>query len=129
MRRLSACTPAARAATLATLCALLLPGCLIGSDQRSRHTGHYVSEETLAELRPGASEDFVLQLLGEPSDRLERDDVDLWRWDYALETKSSGSVLFLVSSSSRSEAKGTVWVRLRDGIVERAWRDAPPASA
>lgn len=119
--------PSTACGVLALLLVALLPGCLIGSSSKTEHTGRYVSEETMREIEPGASKEFVLALCGEPSERIRgAGGAEFWKWSYSQTTDSSGSVLFLISSSSQKKAEGTVWVKFEDDAVVRVWRDSPP---
>ncbi|MCP3917947.1 MAG: outer membrane protein assembly factor BamE [bacterium] len=107
---------------------LLLPGCLIGSSTDTDYSGRYISEDTIQEVQPGASKDFVLELCGEPTSRIDSGGgAELWKWEYSQETASSGSVFLLLGSSKTSKSEGAVWVKFEDERVVRAWRDALPA--
>lgn len=115
-------------ASLALVLAVLLPGCLIGSSSKTDHSGRYLSEQTMREVQPGASKDFVLSVCGEPSERIDAGDgAELWKWAYRQTTDSSGSVLFLIASSKKTSAEGAVWVKFEGDAVVRVWRDSPPS--
>jgi outer membrane protein assembly factor BamE (lipoprotein component of BamABCDE complex) len=106
--------------------AVLLPGCLVGSSSQTDYSGRYLSEETIAEIHPGASKDFVLQLCGEPTARITADDgAELWKWEYRQQTTSSGGVFLLVGTSKSSKSEGAVWVKFDGDQVVRVWRDSP----
>jgi len=117
---------ARRCARLALL--LLAPltagSCLIGSDTQTHHEGRRISQETLDRVQLGNSEAYVLALLGEPTSRTPVESGrQVWKWAYRTVKRSEGSVLLLVSSDSRSEDSGAVFVEFQDGAVARTWRD------
>ncbi len=113
------------ASTLALSFGILLPSCLIGSSSKTEYSGRYISAETMREVRPGASMDYVLAVYGEPTSRIESDDgTELWKWQYSQETHSSGSVFLIVASSKSTESEGAVWVKFENDEVVRVWRDA-----
>jgi len=101
-----------------------LPGCLIGANSETTYSGRPVSEQTLEQVEPGDSEAAVLALLGEPSSRsIKASGAHVLKWEYSRETESKGSILFLLGANNKSSSTGAVYVLLRDGKVEKAWRD------
>ncbi len=109
---------------LAVVGLLFLSGCLAGSRSSIVSEGRYVSGETLSRVRPGESEDFVLGLLGAPSDRVaSAKGTEIWTWRYESKTTRRGSVLLLASSSKSTSRKSATFVEFEDGIVIRTWRD------
>lgn len=102
--------------------ALLLPGCLISSSEHSHYEGKHVSQSTLEQIRPGASQEDVVGLIGEPTEKATRKDgAQVWTWSYREVTEKSGAVFLLFSSESKKESTGSVAVVFRDGKVERTY--------
>ena len=114
-----------RLATALALSALLfLPACHVSGNSDISYTGSRVTAETLALVGPGETEAFVLEILGEPTVRLQRADGSLiWRWDYSMATKSRGGVFLLISSSTKTTVEHRTYVTLVDGVVTKAWQD------
>jgi len=109
---------------VAALLALVAPACLVMSSEKTEVEGTRVSEETLAQIGPGASEDLVTALLGEPTTREDLSDgTSLLKWHYKKTTRKGGAVLILFASSKKTEESGTIYVILEDGKVKRVWRD------
>lgn len=116
-------TPRLAAATLALL---LLPACLVTGGRKNESSGTYVSQETLAEIAQGESEAFVVELLGEPSRRIEKANspVVLLAWDWERRVKRAGTILFVFATGNEDTQRATTWVRLDEGQVTKVWQDA-----
>ena len=109
------------AALLLTLC----PACLVVGRNVDQRTGTSISATTLEQISEGDPEAFVLELLGDPSRRIERPDgAVLLAWDWQRKVESGGSLLFLAASGNKRITAGTTWVRLSNGRVTRTWQDA-----
>ena len=103
---------------------LLLPSCLVSGSSEVSYTGSRVTIETLALVEPGESEAFTLEVLGEPTARIERKDGSwVWRWDYAMVTDKKGGVFLLISSTNKTSVEHSTYVVLEDGVVMKAWQD------
>jgi outer membrane protein assembly factor BamE (lipoprotein component of BamABCDE complex) len=103
-----------------------LGGCVIvNADSHTRYEGRYVSDETLAQIQPGATQEYVTALLGEPSSRNELSDgSSVWKWAYSKRVTSQSHVLLLFSGDSSKENAGAVYVDFgTDHLVRRHWRD------
>ncbi|MCK4873782.1 MAG: hypothetical protein KAS72_13755 [Phycisphaerales bacterium] len=106
-----------------------LTGCVSGSSD-VKVTGRHVGATTVEQIEPGVTtESWVLATLGEPSSRSPVETIDgpgeIWRYDWDVRDHSSGWVFPFVTGSSKMDYAGAAYVELRDGIVIRAWRDAP----
>lgn len=102
----------------------LLPGCLVTRRSRTDYSGRYVSTGRFDAINTGDSADRVIETLGEPSDRNTRDDgSEVWSWHYTRTKSSSGTVLLLFSGRSTDRSEGAAYVQLRDGVVEKSWRE------
>jgi len=109
---------------LALAAPCVLTGCLIGSKQRTHVTGRYVGPDTLAQIQPGKSAEYVTALLGDPSEKVSIDGgVEIWKWSYTERRDSSGSLIFVFSADSQTETQRTTYVELEDDVVVKAWRD------
>jgi outer membrane protein assembly factor BamE (lipoprotein component of BamABCDE complex) len=107
-------------------CASTLAGCVIvNADSHTRYEGRYVSDETLARIQPGASQEYVIALIGEPSLRTDLSDgSSIWKWAYSKKVTSQNHVLLLFSGDSSKESQGAVYVDFGpDHLVRRNWRD------
>lgn len=102
----------------------LFSSCVINTNTRVESSGRQVSQETLAQITPGRTSEFVLALLGEPSTRSKIDaNSDIWKWEYSEKRVKEGGLLFVFSNSETTVQKGAVYVELKDGLVARTWRD------
>ena len=109
------------AALLLTLC----PACLVVGRDVDERTGTSISATTLEQVDEGDPESFVLELLGEPSRRVEKEDGSvLLAWDWERRIERGGGLLFVVASGKKRVTAGTTWVRLSNGCVTRTWQDA-----
>jgi outer membrane protein assembly factor BamE (lipoprotein component of BamABCDE complex) len=112
--------------TLPLLLAPTLAGCVIvNADSHTRYEGRYVGDETLAQIRPGATQEYVTALIGEPTSRTDlTDGTAVWKWAYSKRVTSKNHVLLLFSGDSSQESQGAVYVEFGpDGLVRRTWRD------
>lgn len=104
--------------------AAVCPGCLIGSHSHTNVSGRYVGPETLAQIQPGKSEAYVLALLGDPSDKTNIENgTSIWKWRYTETRNSSGAVIFIFASDTKTETERTTYVEFKDGAVVKAWHD------
>ncbi len=106
--------------------ALLLGGCvIINSDSHTTFQGRYVSDETLAQVRTGNTQEYVTALIGDPSSRTDLSDGSaVWKWSYTKRVSSKNSVLLLFSGDSSHENQGSVFVEFGpDELVRHTWRD------
>ncbi len=109
---------------LAILIATTLTGCLVMSSEKTEVEGTPVSEETFAQIQKGSPEDLALSLLGEPTSREDLSDgTTLVKWSFRRTTKKGKAILVIFAGSTKTEETGTIYVILRDGKVDRVWRD------
>ncbi len=114
----------------AALAAALLSGCVAGSSS-SKLSGRHVGQGTIAQIEPGVTNKaWILATLGEPSKKTKlagsSGASEIWRYDWAVRSKSSGWVFPIVVGSSSAEASGAAFVEFDGDIVTRAWRDVSP---
>jgi outer membrane protein assembly factor BamE (lipoprotein component of BamABCDE complex) len=105
------------------LTALGLSGCIINTGSHSEYSGKYVSQQTLDQITPGQSKEFVVAVLGEPSTKTSMTDGELWKWRYHHTKKSSGSFIFVFSGDSTTETEMATYVMFKGDVVSQAWRD------
>lgn len=110
---------------LAAALLLFLPSCLFGSEKNSKHTGNYVSQETLNKIEAGAEREYVLGLIGEPTTKVNlADGGQIWKWQYKIVSTSKGWVVFILSKESTETSSGTAYVEFDpDGKVTKTWRE------
>jgi len=113
-------------AALPLLLVSFLGGCVIvNADSHTQYEGRYVGDETLAQIRPGATQEYVSALIGEPSTRTDlADGTTIWKWAYSKRVSSQNHVFLLFSGDSSNVTQGAVYVEFGpDRLVRRAWRD------
>jgi outer membrane protein assembly factor BamE (lipoprotein component of BamABCDE complex) len=115
--------PLAAAIALASL--PLLSGCLISSHSNTEFSGRYIGAETMAQLEPGKTkEDFVVATIGTPTTKTTLEDgSEVWKYEYRKRTSGNGTVFLLLNTSNSTDKEGAVYVILKDGVVQKAWRD------
>jgi outer membrane protein assembly factor BamE (lipoprotein component of BamABCDE complex) len=113
--------------TLILGCLLLCPllgSCIIDSTSRSEHSGRHIGRETLEQLQPGRTQEFVLALLGDPATRSGAGDkLEVWTWVYSTREQRSGSLIFVLDSDTSSEVRSTTYALFEDGKLVKAWQD------
>jgi hypothetical protein len=106
------------------LALLMLPACLVTSGSKKESTGTHVSAETLGQITEGESESFVVELLGEPSRRIQKaDGAVLLAWDWERTVSRKGAVLLVFAGGNEDTQRATTWVRLDGDQVTRVWQD------
>lgn len=105
------------------LCACL-SACVIDTSSRSEHTGREIGPETLEQLQPGRTQEFVLALLGDPTTRSSAGDkTEVWKWEYTRREHRSGSLIFVIDSDNTSEIRRTTYALFEDGKLVKSWQD------
>jgi outer membrane protein assembly factor BamE (lipoprotein component of BamABCDE complex) len=105
------------------LCACLA-GCIIDTTSRSERSGRQIGRETLEQVQPGRTQEFVLALLGDPTSRSSAGDkTEVWKWEYRCREHRSGSLIFVIDSDKTTEVRSTTYVLFEDAKVSRAWQD------
>ena len=98
---------------------------VVQSDSRTHYSGRHVSEATLAQVQPGATQEYVLALLGEPSVRTSLGDGSaIWKWMHTRKETAPGSFILLFSGGRSVEIEGATYVEFTsEGLVRHTWRD------
>jgi outer membrane protein assembly factor BamE (lipoprotein component of BamABCDE complex) len=113
-----------RPATAAVLIALGTASCVINTGSHSDTSGKFIGQQTLDQITPGKSKDFVLAVLGEPTTRTPLSDgTEIWKWIYRQKQKKSGSLLFMFNQDTCTEVESQTFVQFKDEVVNQAWRD------
>lgn len=115
------------AAVVLIAAALAPAGCVVGSKNTVSTTGRPISENTLDILEPGVTtERQLLDLLGEPTRVMNEDEVGgkVYVYEYERRKSGRGYILFAYAGSSESVEQRTLYVKIRDGAIERFWVDA-----
>jgi outer membrane protein assembly factor BamE (lipoprotein component of BamABCDE complex) len=115
-----------RVAAAIVACSLpVLSGCLINTHSQTEFSGRYIGAETMAQIEPGKTkEDFIVATLGTPTSKTTLGDgSQVWKYEYRKRTSGSGSVFLLLNSSNSTDKEGAVYVLLKEGVVQKAWRD------
>lgn len=112
-------------AAAALAAALPLAGCrVVSSSTTISQSGNHISPNTLAQVQPGASPEYVLTLLGPPSTKTQLESgIEIWRWHHREERTSKGGVLLLFSGTRETTVERSTFVEFADGAVTKAWRD------
>jgi len=106
----------------AALLGAALTGCIVSSNDTTHVTGKQVSDDKLAQVKPGATKDTVIDLLGLPSDRLDLGSgLEVWEWKSTETQRKSSDVIFLISSNKSNQTDKTTSVEFKDGLVTRTW--------
>jgi outer membrane protein assembly factor BamE (lipoprotein component of BamABCDE complex) len=103
----------------------LMAGCLISGHSHTQVQGQYIGSGTLDQIEPGRTRaDFVRATLGTPTSQTELDDgTEIWKYSYRRTTSGSGTVFLLLNTSNSTEKSGAVYVMMKDGVVQKYWRD------
>jgi outer membrane protein assembly factor BamE (lipoprotein component of BamABCDE complex) len=117
--------------SLALCTALFLPSCLFGTKEHTETTGTLVDDTTFERIEPGNSMEFVRQLLGPPTRKIDTDEEQggIWEWKYQKVTKKSGSIFLIFASSKREQFDTAVFVEFEDDVVTRTWHGATTNSS
>jgi len=114
----------ARAALLVSVCVPLC-GCLVMSNREEHMTGKYVGAHTFDQIEPGKTKaDWVEATLGEPTEKKKFDDAsEIWKYTYTQHKDSQGAIFLVFAGNDSRERRGTAYIELEDGVVQKKWRD------
>jgi outer membrane protein assembly factor BamE (lipoprotein component of BamABCDE complex) len=102
----------------------LASACVVTSSEKTKIEGTKVSENTLAQIEPGSTEEFTIALLGEPTSRVEMSDgTHLLKWTYKKTTTKGGTIIILFAGKKTTEETGTIFVTIKNQRVLKVWRD------
>ena len=113
-----------RTAILLLAIMLTFSGCLFSSSENTKVTGRYVAPEVLDQVQVGNDKNFILDLLGEPTNRTSpAPGTDVWRWEYTRATTKKGAVFLLLASSKTTTETESIFVEFKTGRVSKSWRE------
>jgi len=111
-------------------CVFTLTGCLISSHSSEYDTGTRIGTTTLEQIEPGSTtHDWVFSVLGEPAriDQLAPNEHghegEIWVYEWQRTNRSSGSIIFLLGTSSRKTETHMQYIEFIDGVVSRLWNE------
>ena len=112
---------------LAMSSCLACGGCLVSSGASVSYgpTGPCVGDETLEKIEPGkTTKAWLVSVLGEPTHTREVDEeTEVLTYEYVKKEQASFCVFFLLGTGAHNEKRSRLFVELRDGVVQRHWRD------
>ncbi len=101
-----------------------LTGCVVVSSHTTTTSGHKIDADTFAQIEPGKSKEFVISLLGQPSEKSRKDDEsDIWRWRYSENQHSASGFIVLFASNTDNRTQQTRCVEFKNGVVTRVWTE------
>lgn len=101
-----------------------LAGCIIDTSSHSERSGREIGRETIAEIQPGRTQEFVLALIGEPTTRSKAGErTEVWKWEFHSKERRNSSLIFVLDSDRTTEVRRTTYVLLEEGKVVRVWQD------
>lgn len=115
------------AVLLTTAAILLSTGCVVGSANKVSTKGRPISENTLEVLDPGTTtQQQLVDLLGEPTRTMDDEPAGgkIYVYEYERRKSGKGYILFAFAGSSESVEQRTLYVYIRNGVIERYWVDA-----
>jgi outer membrane protein assembly factor BamE (lipoprotein component of BamABCDE complex) len=103
----------------------LTPACVvISTGGHEEVSGQYVSAETLGQVQPGSTQEYVLSLLDEPTTKtVLSDGTEIWKWTYSSTASSKSSLLFLFNAERNTKRHHNSYIQFEDGVVSKSWRD------
>lgn len=102
----------------------LVSACVIDARSHVTTSGRHFSRETLDQIQPGCTQEYVLALLGEPTTRASAGDKsEVWKWQYKSREQRSGSLIFVFDADKTTETDGTTYVLFEDAKVVKVWQD------
>jgi outer membrane protein assembly factor BamE (lipoprotein component of BamABCDE complex) len=106
----------------AALACAALTGCIFSTRDNTQITGQEVSPEQLAQVKPGATKDSVVNLLGLPSNTMDLDSgLDVWEYKYTQSHNKSADFIFIFSTDKSTHVDQTTSVEFKDGVVVKTW--------
>ncbi len=104
----------------AAIACVSLAGCVIVTDSNTTTSGRKIDASVFDQVELGKSKDFVLNLLGEPSEKRKLDNgAEQWTWRYTVRHESSGGFIVLLASHTSNTTTQTHIVEFKDGVVTR----------
>jgi outer membrane protein assembly factor BamE (lipoprotein component of BamABCDE complex) len=97
---------------------------MISTGGHEEVSGQYVSAETLAQIQPGSTQEYVMSLLDEPTTKtVLSDGTEIWKWTYSSTASSRSSLLFVLNAEKNTKRHHNSYIQFEGGLVTKAWRD------
>jgi outer membrane protein assembly factor BamE (lipoprotein component of BamABCDE complex) len=108
----------------AAISTLMLSGCLIAGSSEEKRSGHYVSDETFSQIKPGnTSASWVKATLGDPDHKSAVDDgSEVWKYTYTIKKENNGAVFLIFGGHNEKEFTESAFIEFRNGVVVKTWR-------
>jgi len=108
----------------ASLLGLSLGGCFATNSTNTNIAGKAIPDEVFAQIQPGKTKDFVIDLLGNPTLKTTEDNGrEVWRWNYDETKTAEKTFMIFYVAVDRTHTIQTEAVAFKDGVVVRTWRE------
>jgi hypothetical protein len=112
--------------TIAVVCCLAPGCCAVLADSDTSFTGPAAaaSPSTVAQIKPGeTTREWVIATLGKPTSTSKTsDDTEILRYDCVKKVHNSATIFLILAANDRKESHQSVFVEIRDGVVQRCWQ-------
>ena len=106
----------------ALLAGVALSGCVFSTNETDRTSGQPVTAEQLGQIKPGATKDSVVSLIGLPTNRVDLGGgLDVWEYKYTQTHNKSADFIFIFSSDKSTHVDQTTSIEFKDGVVVKTW--------
>jgi len=86
--------------------------------------GKNIPDEVFAQIQPGKTKDFVVDLLGNPAMKTTEDNGrEVWRWNYDETKTAAKTFMIFYVALDRTHTTQTDAVAFKDGVVVKTWRE------
>jgi outer membrane protein assembly factor BamE (lipoprotein component of BamABCDE complex) len=103
---------------------LAFTGCIATNSSNTNIAGKMVPDDVFAQVQPGKTKNFVLDLMGNPATKSTLDNGrEVWRWNYDETKTAEKTFMIFYVAVDRTHTVQTAAVAFQDGIVVKAWRE------
>ena len=104
---------------------LLCAGCITVCSRIQKDSSTGPNQALLQQVRPGnTTKEWVIKIFGKPSTETKLSGgKEILKYQYTKEKRSDVRFLFFFNSHSKKESTADVYFELKDGIVQKYWRD------
>jgi len=107
-----------------SLLGLGLTGCFATNSSNTSIAGKTIPDDLFAQVQPGKTRDFVVDLLGGPATKVTEDnDREVWRWDYNETKIAAKTFMIFYVAVDRTHTTQTAVVEFQRGVVIKSWRE------
>jgi outer membrane protein assembly factor BamE (lipoprotein component of BamABCDE complex) len=108
----------------ASLLGLGLTGCFATNSSNTNIAGKTIPDDLFAQVQPGKTKDFVVDLLGPPATKITEDNGrEVWRWDYNETKTAAKTFMIFYVAVDRTRTIQTAAVAFQNGVVVKTWRE------